>query len=183
MKDLSEKKRAFFLDRDGTLNVHKGYIKHAEEIELCPGVTEAVRMINESGYLAVIISNQAVIARGEASFAEVDRMMERVEMLLEEGGAHIDDYFYCPHHPDRGFPGEVAELKIECSCRKPQPGLLYQAAKKYNIDLSKSYMIGDSFRDVGAGENAGCTAYLLDDHKGNDYDYKDLLECVKAVLT
>ncbi len=177
-----KKKKAFFLDRDGTLNVDKRFIKKAEEIELCPGAVEAVRLINESGYLAIIVSNQSVIARGEASFAEVERMMERVGELLAEGGAHIDDWFYCPHHPDGGFAGEVPELKIECSCRKPQPGLLLQAAEKYQIDLERSYMIGDSFRDVGAGRNAGCTAYLLNDHNGNDYDYEDLLDCVKAIL-
>ncbi len=182
MKNLHEKQKAVFLDRDGTLNIHKGFITRAEQIELCPGVTEAVKIINNSGYLAIIVSNQPVIARGEADFAEVDRMMDKIETLLGEGGAYIDDRFYCPHHPNGGFAGERAEYKIQCSCRKPEPGLLLQAAEKYNIDLSKSYMIGDSHRDVGAGKNAGCTPFLLDDQEGNAYDYKDLLACVKEIF-
>lgn len=182
MKNLSRKQKAVFLDRDGTLNVHKGFITGAEEIELCEGAAEAVKRINKSGYLAVIVSNQPVIARGEATFAQVDQMMDKIETLLGAGGAYIDDRFYCPHHPERGHNGEVPELKIECSCRKPQPGLLLQAAEKYNIDLKHSYMIGDTFRDIGAGKNAGCTSYLLDDHNGNDYDYKNLLDCIKEIL-
>ncbi len=182
MKNLHEKQKAVFLDRDGTLNIHKGFITRAEQIELCPGVTEAVKIINNSGYLAIIVSTQPVIARGEADFAEVDRMMDKIETLLGEGGAYIDDRFYCPHHPNGGFAGERAEYKIQCSCRKPEPGLLLQAAEKYNIDLSKSYMIGDSHRDVGAGKNAGCTPFLLDDQEGNAYDYKDLLACVKEIF-
>lgn len=182
MKNLSKKQKAFFLDRDGTLNVFKEFISKAEEIELCPGVTQALRLINASGYLAVVISNQPVVARGEASFEEVGRMMDRLEALLGAGGAYIDDRFYCPHHPNGGFKGEIPELKIECNCRKPKPGLLYQAAEKYNIDLGKSYMIGDTMRDVGAGRNAGCTSYLLNDYKGNSYDFENLLECVQAVL-
>ncbi len=182
MKNLSRKQKAVFLDRDGTLNVHKGFITGAEEIELCEGAAEAVKRINKSGYLAVIVSNQPVIARGEATFAQVDQMMDKIETLLGAGGAYIDDRFYCPHHPERGHKGEVPELKIACSCRKPQPGLLLQAAEKYNIDLKHSYMIGDTFRDIGAGKNAGCTSYLLDDHNGNDYDYKNLLDCIKEIL-
>lgn len=182
MKNLGRKQKAVFLDRDGTLNVHKGFITSAAQIELCEGVIDAVKRINESGYLAIIVSNQPVIARGEATFAQVDQMMDKIETLLGAGGAYIDDRFYCPHHPDRGYAGEVPELKIECSCRKPQPGLLFKAAEKYNIDLNNSYMIGDTLRDVGAGKNAGCRAYLLDDHNGNAYDYKDLFDCIRDIL-
>lgn len=182
MKNLHQQQKAFFLDRDGTLNVFKNFITKAEDIELCKGAAEALRMINESGYLAIVVSNQPVIARGEASFEEVERMMDRLETLLGEQGAYIDDRFYCPHHPERGFEGEVPELKISCNCRKPQPGLLLQASEKYNIDLSSSYMVGDSLRDVEAGNHAGCTSFLLNDQKGNHYDYNDLLECVKAIL-
>lgn len=182
MKNLKQKQRAVFLDRDGTLNVHKGFITRAEQIELCEGVIEAVKIINASGYLAIIASNQPVIARGEATFAQVDQMMDKIETLLGAGGAYIDDRFYCPHHPDRGYPGEIPELKIECSCRKPQPGLLLKAAKKYNIDLENSFMIGDTMRDIGAGNNAGCRSYLLDDQNGNAYDYKNLLDCIKEIL-
>lgn len=181
-KNLHNKQKAFFLDRDGTLNIFKDFISRAEDIELCPGAAEAVRLINDSGYLAIIITNQPVIARGEATFEEVERMLDKIETLLGKDGAYIDDRFYCPHHPNGGFEGERPELKISCSCRKPQPGLLFQAAEKYNIDLSQSYMIGDSLRDTGAGKNAGCMSFLLNDRKGNDYDYEDLLACVKDIL-
>lgn len=181
-KNLHNKQKAFFLDRDGTLNIWKGFITKLEDIELCKGAAKAVRLINSSGYLAIIVSNQPVVARGEVSFEEADRMMDKIETLLGESGAYIDDRFYCPHHPDSGFEGEIPELKIECSCRKPKPGLLFQAAFKYNIDLAASYMIGDSWRDTEAGKNAGCQSYLLNDHKGNDYDYEDLLACVKDIL-
>lgn len=181
-KNLQNKQKAFFLDRDGTINILKGFITKIEDIELCPGAAEAVRLINSSGYLAIIVSNQPVIARGEVSFEEADRMMDKIETLLGESGAYINDRFYCPHHPDSGFEGEIPKLKIECSCRKPKPGLLFQAALKYNIDLAASYMIGDSWRDKEAGKNAGCQSYLLNDHKGNDYDYEDLLACVKDIL-
>ena len=182
MKNLQQKQRAVFLDRDGTLNIQKGFIKRAEEVVLCPGAAKAVRLINDSGYLAIMISNQPVIARGEATFAEVERMMDKIETLLGEGGAYLDDRFYCPHHPDSGFDGEITELKIRCSCRKPEPGLLYKAAEKYHIDLKNSYMVGDSMADVIAGRRAGCSSFLLDDQKGNAYDYKNLLACVQGIF-
>lgn len=108
--------------------------------------------------------------------------MDKIETLLGESGAYLDDRFYCPHHPDSGFSGEVLALKVRCSCRKPEPGLLYKAAEKYHIDLNQSYMVGDSMSDVIAGNRAGCTSYLLDDQKGNAYDYKNLLECIKDLL-
>ena len=182
-QSLHEKQKAFFLDRDGTVNIAKGFIKRAEDIELCPGAAEAIKKINANGYLAIIVSNQPVIARGEATFAEVDRMMDKIETLLGESGAYLNDRFYCPHHPDQGFKGEIAALKIRCTCRKPAPGLLLMAAEKYNIDLTQSYMVGDSQNDIDAGKNAGCQAFLLNNFNGNSYDYENLLACVNDVLS
>lgn len=181
-RNLLQKQKAVFLDRDGTINVYKGFIRNAADIALCSGAAEAVRKINESGYLAIIISNQPVIARGEADFADVDRMMYRIETLLGEQGAYIDDFYYCPHHPDSGFPGERRELKRRCDCRKPAPGLLLQAARDYNIDLQASFMIGDSSSDVEAGNNAGCVSYLLKGGHDAAYDFENLLQCVKEIL-
>lgn len=155
-KNLSYRQKAVFLDRDGTLNLYKGFIKKAEELELIPGIANAVRKINESGYLAIVVTNQPVIARGECTLEELDQIHQKMETLLGQEGAYIDDLFYCPHHPDRGFEGERAEYKIDCKCRKPEPGLLYQAAEKYNIDLHSSYMVGDDERDMEAGRRAGC---------------------------
>jgi D,D-heptose 1,7-bisphosphate phosphatase len=155
-RNLQQKQKAIFLDRDGTINVYKGLVTKPSQLELIAGAAEAIRKINRSEYLAICLTNQPVIARGEVTFAELNAIHARLDTLLGEHGAYLDDLFFCPHHPDRGFPGERSELKIACSCRKPQPGMLLEAAKRYNIDLKQSYMIGDSDRDIGAGQAAGC---------------------------
>lgn len=155
-KNLKNKQKAVFLDRDGTINIYKGFINKAEEFELIPGIAEIIKKINVSGYLAIIVTNQPVIARGECSLEELGRIHEKMETLLGQEGAYIDDILYCPHHPDKGFEGERREYKIECECRKPKPGMLFQAAEKYNIDLGESYMVGDDERDMEAGRRAGC---------------------------
>lgn len=155
-KNLRNKQKAVFLDRDGTINIYKGFIRNHEEMELIPGIADTIRKINESGYLAIVVTNQPVIARGECSEEELERIHEKMETLLGQEGAYIDDLFYCPHHPDKGFEGERVEYKIECECRKPKPGMLIRAAEKYNIDLEASYMIGDDERDMEAGRRAGC---------------------------
>ncbi len=161
-KSLRQKQRAVFLDRDGTLNKYVGFLKRPEQLELLDGAAEAVRRINRSGFLAIVVTNQPVIARGEVSWAELREIHNKLETLLGREGAYLDDIFICPHHPDKGFPGERAEYKLDCGCRKPKPGLLLQAAEKYNIDLSQSWMIGDSESDVRAGEAAGCRTVRLD---------------------
>ncbi|MBP3576539.1 MAG: HAD-IIIA family hydrolase [Lachnospiraceae bacterium] len=155
-KNLKNKQKAVFLDRDGTINVYKGFITKAEDMELIPGITEVIKKINDSGYLAIVVTNQPVIARGDCTFEELQEINEKMETLLGAEGAYIDDLFYCPHHPDKGFEGERVEFKIDCECRKPKPGMLLAAAEKYNIDLSVSYMVGDDVRDMEAGRRAGC---------------------------
>lgn len=180
-KNLKNKQKAVFLDRDGTINVYKGFIRNVQDIELIDGVAEAIKKINASGYLAIIVTNQPVIARGECTFEQVDEMHDRIETILGEQGAFVDDVFYCPHHPDKGFEGERAELKIVCECRKPKPGMLTRAAQKYNIDLSKSYMIGDGVNDIKAGEAAGCTSYLIGEEDGV-ICFKNLKEAVDYII-
>ena len=160
-KNLIKKQKAVFLDRDGTLNVYKGFITRAEDIELLPGVAEAIRKINGSDYLAIVITNQPVVARSECTFEELRRIHAALETLLGAEGAYLDGIYFCPHHPDKGFPGEVPGLKIDCDCRKPKPGLFLKAAKDFNIDLSASYMVGDGLRDVEAAHNAGCRAVYI----------------------
>lgn len=155
-KNLSHPQKAIFLDRDGTINKQVGFLTHIEDFELLPGVAEAIRKINDSGYLAIVITNQPVIARGELTYGELEEIHMKMETLLGLEGAYLDDIFFCPHHPDSGFPGEVKELKIDCDCRKPKPGLIFQAREKYHIDLSRSYMIGDQWRDEETAINAGC---------------------------
>ncbi len=163
LRALSHRQRAVFLDRDGTLNKYKGFITSAGQIELIDGAAEAVKMINEMNVLAVVITNQPVIARGECTFENMDIINGRLEALLGEKGAYIDDLFLCPHHPDKGFPGERLDLKIKCGCRKPEPGLILKAAEKYNIDLRSSYMAGDSLADLQAGVAAGCIPVYIGD--------------------
>lgn len=160
-KNLRNPQKAVFLDRDGTLNVHKGFIIKQEEIELIDGAAEAVKAINESGYLAIVVSNQPVIARGSCTFEQLEEINNRLETELGLRGAYLDDILCCPHHPDRGFEGERPEFKISCSCRKPEPGLLLKAAARYHIALSESYMVGDSWRDMQAGIRAGCTSIYV----------------------
>lgn len=184
-KNLRKKQRAIFLDRDGTINKHIGFVKHYEQFELLPRVAEAVKKINESGYLAIVVTNQPVIARGDTTYEELTNIHNKMETLLGNQGAYLDAIYYCPHHPHNGFDGEIAELKIECECRKPKPGMLLRAAKEFNIDLSESWMIGDSDIDILAGKNAGCmTALVGSECRKYDEDLveKDLLEVVKKII-
>lgn len=182
-RNLSVKQKAIFLDRDGTINKYTGFLKNAEDFALLDGVTKAVRLINKSGYLAIVITNQPVIARGEVSWEELTEIHNKMETLLGNDGAYVDDIFLCPHHPDKGYAGERTEYKKVCECRKPRPGLLLQAAKKYNIDLHNSWMAGDSMNDVEAGRNAGCrTVYLGNEKAEGELRAPNLLEGVRLIL-
>ena len=160
-KNLRNKQKAIFLDRDGTINKYVGFLRNIDDFELIDGVPEAIRHINQSGYLAIVVTNQPVIARGEVSWEELHEIHKKMETLLGMDGAYIDGIYICPHHPDKGFEGERPEYKFDCDCRKPKPGLLLQAAKDFNIDLSKSIIIGDSERDIEAGKNAGVSNSFL----------------------
>ncbi len=186
-RNLKNRQKAFFLDRDGTLNEYTGLITSPEQIQLIGGAAEAVAKINASGFLAIIVTNQPVLARGDCTPAELDRIHARLETLLGEQGAFVDAMYICPHHPDKGFKGEIPELKIACECRKPKPGLLLQAARDYNIDLEQSFMAGDSRKDVEAGRAAGCKAALLsgrnppEDPAGAPV-YGSLIDFVNSVL-
>lgn len=182
-KNLRNKQKAIFLDRDGTINKYVGYLRTPEQFELLEGVGEAVRKINLSGYLAIVITNQPVIARGEVTADGLQKIHNKMETMLGKEGAYLDGIYYCPHHPDKGFSGEVEELKIVCECRKPKAGLLLQAAKDFNIDLSQSWMIGDSENDVLAGKNAGCkTALIGETDYGQNLQATSLLDFVKEIL-
>lgn len=187
--NLSRKQRAIFLDRDGTINIFKGFITSAAEIELLDGVAEAIKLINESKYLAVVISNQPVIARGEATFEQVEETFCKIETLLGNEGAYLDGIFYCPHHPRGGYEGEVAELKIQCECRKPNTGLIDSAAIRFNLDISKCFFVGDSNVDVLTARNAGIPCVKLSCGVAEDdcdvtpqYSAGSLLEAVKIIL-
>lgn len=149
---------AVFLDRDGVINVEKGFLSREKDMELIEGAAGGIARINASGWLAIVVTNQPVIARGDCSWEELGRINARMETLLGQEHAFVNDIYICPHHPDKGFPGERPEYKIVCDCRKPSPGMLLKAAGDWGIDLSRSIMIGDHDRDVMAGENAGVMA-------------------------
>lgn len=172
-KRADKKQKAIFLDRDGTINKYKGYITSPKQFELINGVAEAIKKINKSGYLAIVITNQPSIAMGRMTYAVLDEIHAKLDTLLGEEGAYVDALYFCPHHPDSGFEGEIPELKIKCDCRKPSGGMIRQAAADFNIDLSRSFMVGDSDKDVLAGLDAGCTPIFLTNGE-NTLDMRDI---------
>lgn len=181
-KNLKQKQKAVFLDRDGTINKYIGFLRNIDDFELLPGVAEAVRLINESGYLAIVVTNQPVIARGEVKVPELQLIHNKMETLLGAEGAYLDAIYYCPHHPHKGYQGEVPELKIDCECRKPKPGMLIKAAEDFNISLEDSWMIGDGENDIKAGKAAGCrTALIGTEEYGQDMTATSLLQTVKQI--
>lgn len=177
-RNLKNKQKAVFLDRDGTINKYVGFLTKLEQFELLPGAAEAIKKINKSGYLAIIVTNQPVIARGECTWDELKEIHDKMETELGKEGAFVDAIYICPHHPDKGFDGELPEYKFDCECRKPKPGLLFQAAKDFNIDLSQSIMIGDSERDIEAGKSAGCQMSMsISPAKG----FTDVLQILNSI--
>ncbi len=160
-RSLKNKQRAIFLDRDGTINEYVGFLRDIDDFRLLPGVAEAIAKINASSYLTIVATNQPVIARGEVTLERLEEIHMKMETELGKNGAYLDDIFFCPHHPHKGYEGEVAELKIDCDCRKPKIGMLIKAAEKYNIDLSQSWYIGDTTMDIQTGKNAGMKTILV----------------------
>ena len=165
---LNMANKAVFFDRDGTLNVDVHYLYRPEDFQWTPEAVEAIEYCHQQGYLVVVITNQSGVARGYYTEAEVQRLHQWMnEELARQGAKPIDAFYYCPHHPQ----GKVAAYAKECSCRKPQPGMLLQACQEMNIEPVQSYMVGDSPRDVEAGEKAGI--------KGVLYTGGSLLACVR----
>ena len=184
-KDLRNMQKSVFLDRDGTINKYVGFLRNIDDFELLPGAADAIRKINASGYLAIVVTNQPVIARGEVTEEELRQIHNKMETLLGQEGAYLDAIYYCPHHPHKGYEGEIPELKIDCVCRKPKPGMLLRAAERFNIDLSRSWMIGDGENDVRAGQAAGCKTVLLGTEPqdfGQTVSAGNLFKAVKTIL-
>lgn len=176
-KNLKNKQKAVFLDRDGTINKYVGFLRNIDDFELIDGVADAIKKINASGYLAIVVTNQPVIARGEVSFEQLEEIHNKMETLLGADGAYLDAIYYCPHHPHKGYEGEVSELKFDCECRKPKPGMLLKAAEDINIDLRASWFIGDGENDIKAGIAAGChTALIGNENLGQELTVNGLLE-------
>jgi len=190
-KCLSRKQKAIFIDRDGTINKYNGLISKVEQFELERNAANAIRLINKSEFLAICITNQPVVARGMCSIEEVMYIHKKMQTMLGEEGAYLDDIVFCPHHPDRGYEGENKVYKIECQCRKPKIGMALEMAEKYNIDLEKSWMIGDSTVDIQFGKNAHMkTAIVMTGQNGNDCKYdvrpdiiaNDILSAVSTIM-
>ena len=182
-KNLKNKQKAVLLDRDGTINKYVGFLRNIDEFELIDGVADAIKKINASGYLAVVVTNQPVIARGEVSFEELEEIHNKMETLLGKEGAYLDAIYFCPHHPHKGYEGERPELKFDCDCRKPKPGMLLKAAQDFNIDLAQSWMVGDGENDIKAGQNAGCqTALIGSESYGQTVTVSSLKDFVERYL-
>lgn len=171
-RNLKYKQKCIFLDRDGTLNKQNGFIYDEEQLELIDGVVDAIKKINKSGYLAIVITNQPVIARGMCSIDQLELIHCKLQTLLGEQGGYIDDIIFCPHHPDKGYVGENPIYKISCNCRKPKIGMVRCMEKKYNISMQDSWMIGDTTVDIMTGKNAGMrTGLVLTGEAGKDRKY------------
>lgn len=179
-------KRAVFLDRDGTINVEKDYLYQAAEFEFIPGAIEAIKLLNQSGVLVIVVTNQSGVARGYYTEDDVINLHRHIASELERSGAHVDAWLYCPHHPTgRG------SYALPCSCRKPLPGMLFEAAQRYSIDLEHSVMIGDKRADIEAGKSAGCSVILVRTGYGAEEERDsgpytivcdDLLAAVKSLV-
>ena len=190
-RNLKNQQKAIFLDRDGTINRKNGLVSQEDQFVLEECAVEAIRTINKSGYLAIVITNQPVVARGLCEIEDVERIHNKMKTLLGREGVFLDEVCFCPHHPDKGYPEENPKYKIPCHCRKPDIGMIEQCAKRFNIDLSQSWMIGDTTVDIKTGKNAGThTALVLTGDAGKDGKYddapdiicNDLLDAVKRIV-
>ena len=190
-KNFKNKQKAIFLDRDGTINKYKGLVFRPEDIELEDGVAEAIKLINRSGYLAIMITNQPSVARGLCSIDDIEKCHQKIKTLLGQQRAYLDAIYYCPHHPDKGYPEENPDFKIPCNCRKPNIGMINSAVSHFNIDLSSSWIVGDSTVDIETGRRAGVKTILLGTGLAgtdNKYDvnpdivYSTLLSAISEIL-
>ncbi len=184
--------KGVFMDRDGTMSEEVGYINHLKRFWLYPYTAEAIRMLNQSGLKAVVVSNQAGVARGYFKEELINQVHEKMRQDLEAGGAFLDAIYYCPHHPSAGEP----PYRQMCECRKPKPGMIFRGARDLDIDLKLSFMIGDRYSDVVLAHNAGVHSILVLSGYGlGEYEYQryhwalqpdwiaqDLLEAVGIVL-
>ena len=149
--------KAIFMDRDGTISEEAGYINHVSRFQLLPKTIEAIRLINQSSFKAILITNQAGVARGYFPEDLVHEVHRKMNTLLHEGNAYLDKIYYCPHHPQVGS----VKYRIDCNCRKPKPGMLEKAAEEFNLDFSQSYIIGDKYTEIALGHKVGSKSILV----------------------
>lgn len=185
------KNKAVFLDRDGTINVEVGYLSDPDELELIPGAAEAVARLNDAGFIVVVVTNQSGVARGYFTEEDVAAVNRRMVDVLRPEGARIDEIYYCPHHPEFGSD----EYRKDCECRKPNTGMVERAVEDLDIDVSRSYVVGDHVGDVLLGINAGARSiHVLSGHgtgereklieRGIDsvHHARDLADAVEYIL-
>lgn len=189
---LAVPQKAVFLDRDGTVNREIDGVCTPDQLELLPGVPAAIRQLNHHGWRVVIVTNQPVVAKGFCTEADIQLVHNKLEALLGAAHAFVDRVYWCPHHPEPGFPGERLDLKIDCTCRKPKPGLVLRAARDLNIDLQASWFVGDSTTDIATAANAGVRSILLrTGHAGQDgkfdarpdFVFESLAQAVESIVT
>jgi D-glycero-D-manno-heptose 1,7-bisphosphate phosphatase len=166
-KEIKDKRRAVFLDRDGTINEEVGYLSNPEEFVLIDGSAEAVLKLNQAGLLVVVVSNQSGVARGYFTEDDVKRVNEKMTEELEKVGARLDAIYYCPHHSEFGDE----KYRAECNCRKPMPGMVEEAKRKFDIDVSRSFVVGDHAGDIELAHNVGASSiFVLTGHGREEYD-------------
>lgn len=186
------KRKAVFIDRDGTLSEEVGYINHPSRLRLFPYSAHALKLLNEKGWLAIVVTNQAGVARGYFQEEMVRVVHERLRKKLAEHGAHLDAIYYCAHHPSVG----QEPYRLDCNCRKPKPGLIQQANEELDIDLEKSWMVGDRYSDIELARNAGLrSSFVLSGYGRGEWEYQrqnwtqqpdlvaeNLFEAVKTII-
>jgi histidinol-phosphate phosphatase family protein len=171
-----------FLDRDGTILILKDQLNSPNQVELIPGVGDFIRALNERGILTIVITNQSVIARGLCTEMELDLIHSRMEEMLAKNGAYLDEIYFCPHHPDRGFENEVVELKIECTCRKPGIGLLNRAKDHHNIDTSRTFFVGDTKIDEKTAIQFGSKFFNVTYSLGHTLEIKKQFDAILSEI-
>lgn len=183
IKNFSNPQKAIFLERDGIINKYVGVLHDVNKFELLPGVVDVIKTINNSGYLAIVVTYQPVIAEDEVTVEELNFIHNKMETLLGQSGAYIDALYYCSYYSDKVFDREIESLKLDCERCKPKTEMLINAAHDFNIDLNNSWMIGGGECDIQAGKNAGCMTMLIGDKDfGQDRTVKSLLDVVDLFL-
>ncbi len=184
---LTSPRKAAFLDRDGVINLDRAYVHQWDEFEFVPGAVEAMRRLREAGYVLIVVTNQSGLARGMYTEAQFQELTAHMRAALKEAGAEVEAVYHCPHHPK----GKVPELAVDCDCRKPEPGMILQAAREHGLSLADSFMVGDKPSDIEAARAAGVgRAYIVQSDNeesteglaGADAGYADLAACVDALL-